>query len=78
MLISVDRRLTTADFLVFLIVEAVAHNRLDQQMVRRLRHTHADAEVEFPVLPEIHIDGGQEHLLGIANVSHPNAGPYAP
>src|ERR1035441_7228065 len=45
------------------IVEPITQNRLDQQMVRRLRHSHADAEIEFPVLAEIDIHRRQELLL---------------
>src|ERR1035441_4411888 len=45
------------------IVEPITQNRLDQQMVLRLRHSHADAEIEFPVLAEIDIPRRQELLL---------------
>ena len=42
--IGVHRR----PFLVFLVIEPVPDNRLDQQMIRGLRHAHPNAEVEFP------------------------------
>ena len=36
-------------------------------MVRGLGHAHAHAEIEFPVLAQIDIDGGQELLLLVAH-----------
>src|SRR5450432_3915394 len=51
---------------VLAIVEAVSQNCLHQQMVGGLRHAHADAEVELPVLAEIDIHGRQNLLLLVA------------
>src|ERR1035437_2379448 len=54
-------------FLVFLVIETVADNRLDQQVIRRLRHAHSDTQIEFPLFPEIDIHPWQELLLLIAH-----------
>src|ERR1035441_3069249 len=52
---------------VLFIIEPVPQNRLDQQMIRCLRHSHPDPEIELPVLPEVDIHRPQDLLLLIPN-----------
>src|ERR1035438_7074908 len=52
---------------VLLIIEPVSQYRLHEQVIRRLRHSHPDAEVEFPILSEVDIHRRQYLLLLIPN-----------
>src|SRR5229473_598582 len=48
-------------------IKTVAENHLGNQVIRRTRHTHTEAKIDFPLGREIQVNGGEDLLLLLAD-----------
>src|SRR5216684_2075692 len=48
-------------------IKTVAENHLGNQVIRRTRHTHTEPKIDFPLGREIHVNGGEDLLLLLAD-----------
>src|SRR5947209_747456 len=48
-------------------IKTVAENHLGNQVIRRTRHTHTEAKIDFPLGGEIQVNGGEDLLLLLAD-----------